>query len=172
MITINMIIVISTGIATVTLIVTIVIAVGVAVIFSIIIITIFIIINIVLAIVTANNNCYFQFISHKNCQQVMQGLWIQHHSDVMWLSTGRVLLHFVPRILALPFVWALYFVFPYAPWYRSWHSPIMRFLGDLVSYVVFLALLAITVARGGEGAGMRTPGVQVHNNTNDLFCIG
>ena len=104
---------------------------------------------------------HFQFIGHKNCQQVLQSLWTHHHPDVMWMSYVRLVVHFVPRILALPFIYALYFVFPCAPIYRTWRSPIMRFIGDTVSYLVFLALLVTTVARGRERSGLRVPDLQV-----------
>lgn len=92
---------------------------------------------------------------------MLQSLWTEHHPDVMWMSTVRLIGHFLPRILALPFVYALYFVFPYSPIYCTWRSPIMRFIGDTVSYIVFLALLIVTVARGHERAGMREPDLQV-----------
>ena len=88
---------------------------------------------------------------------MLQNLWTKNHADLLEMSTLQGLLYFLPRVLVLPFIYLFYFFCPCLPCFDYWASPMMKFLGDLVSYCLFLALLLVSIIKGEDRSGVRVP---------------
>ena len=68
-------------------------------------------------------------------------------------------MYFTIRTLVLPFVYIGYFFAPCLPFFSYWETPMCKFLGDVVSYVIFLALIIVSIINGETKAGIRVPSV-------------
>ena len=82
---------------------------------------------------------------------MLQNIWTQEHPNIMWMPMVWRILYFIPHILLLPFVYLLYIVFPCAPFLKYWAAPMNKFLGDVVSFFTFLALLFYTIVNTEVG---------------------
>lgn len=98
-----------------------------------------------------------EFITHSNCQKVIENIWTRYHPNVMWYPTIVQILYFTPQILLLPFIYLLYIFVPCASFLKYWQAPMNKFLGHLVSYITFLALLFASVLKGDDQLGSRVP---------------
>lgn len=57
----------------------------------------------------------------------------------------------------MPFVYIAYFFAPCLSIFNYWESPMCKFMGDVVSYSIFLTLLVVSILRGEERSGIRVP---------------
>ena len=90
----------------------------------------------------------------------MQNMWTQHHPDIMRMTFLTKLAYFTPQILALPFVYTAYFLYPCANIYSYWMAPTNKFLGDMTMYFAFLVLLFYDIfTKNASGVYKRIPGM-------------
>ena len=82
----------------------------------------------------------------------------------MWKSLFWKLIYFVPRLLALPFVYIGYFFLPWLKIWDPWKAPMNKFMGETLSVFVFIALLIYSVIHGQSNK--RVPNI----NAEDI-CI-
>ena len=54
-------------------------------------------------------------------------------------------LYFLPRILVMPFVCLVYYLWPFSKHFEYWKAPMYKFLADTVSYLIFLTLLFLSL---------------------------
>ena len=51
------------------------------------------------------------------------------------------ILYFNPQMMALPFVYFAYYLYPCANIYSYWNAPMNKFMGDMVMFFTFLGIL-------------------------------
>ena len=83
----------------------------------------------------------FQFVTHVNCQQVMKNIWTNNNPNILRKSYSRTALYFLWQLAVLPFVYIGYFFFPWLKYFDYYKTPMMKFFGETVSYIVFLCLI-------------------------------
>ena len=87
----------------------------------------------------------FQFVTHQNCQQVLQRVWTHSHPEIVWVGFWLSLLFFLGHLVMLPFVYIIAFFLPPLTPLTYLDIPVIKYYGDVVSYLVFMAVLLVSI---------------------------
>ena len=100
------------------------------------------------------------FVAHKNSQQVLRSAWLADWQDWRCLSFFTKIARLLPRMILLPVMALIYWLFPWNSFAKSWRSPMNKFFNLVASYITFLIILHVqndldknSIVRGAPNTG-------------------